>query len=89
MTTTVSTRIKGHVKVGGPERFVHTRKIDTHLVECFNKVMSRFDSQVSHSAEPIVHSLDSPVSIFVEEVPVSPDESTKSFFFGRYITIVH
>ena len=89
MMTAMSTRIEGHAKIGGPERFVYSREVDTHLVECFNKVVSWFDSQVSHSAEPIVHSLNSPVTILIEEKVVSPDESTKSSFVGRYITIIH
>ena len=70
-TTTVSVGIEGHTEVSGPKRFVNSWEVDTHLIECLNKVVSWFDSQVSHSAEPIVHSLNSPVTILIEEVPVS------------------
>ena len=89
MMTAMSTRIEGHAKVSGPKRFVHTGKVDTHLVECFDNVMVWFDPQVSHPTQPVVHSLNSPVTILIEEKVVSPDESTKSSFVGRYITIIH
>ena len=82
-------RIKGHAKVGGPEWFVHSREVEAHLIECFNKVVSWFDSQVSHPAQPEVHSFGSPVSILIEEKIISTDESTKSFFVGRYTRIIH
>ena len=85
----MSTWIEGHPEVSGPERFVNRREVDTHLVECFYKMMAWFNPQVSHPAQPIVHSLNSPVAIFMEEKIVSPDESTKSFFVGRHFTIIH
>ena len=82
-------RNEGHTKVSGPEWFVHSREVDTHLVECFRSVVSWFDPQVSHPAQPIVHPLDSPVSIFTEEKIVSSDESTKSSIVGRDMRIIH
>ena len=85
----MSAAIEGHTKVGGPKRFVNTREVQAHLIESFNKVMSRFDSQVSHLAQPEVHSLSSPVSIFMEETAVSFDESTKRSIVGRNIAIIH
>ena len=69
---TVSTRIEGHAEVGGPERFVHTREVKIHASEWFDCVLIRFDSQVSHLAQPEVHSLSSPFSIFMEETAVAP-----------------
>ena len=89
MTTTVTKRIEGHAKVSGPEMLVNSGKVDTHLIECFNNVMIWFDPQVSHPAQPIVHPLDSPVSIFMEEKIVSTDESTKSSNTRRDMRIVH
>ena len=86
---TVTSRIEWHAEVSGPKRFVNTGEVDTHLFECLGNVVIWFDPQVSHPAQPIVHSLDSPVSIFIEEKIVSTDESTKSFFVGRNITIIH
>ena len=87
--TTVSTRIEGHAKVGCPKWLVHTGKVDTHLIECFNNVMIWFDPQVSHPAQPIVHPLDSPVSIFMEEKIVSFDECVESSNIWRYMRILH
>ena len=63
----MSTRIEGHTKVGGPEWFVKSWEVDTHLFECFNKVMAWFDPQVSHPTQPIIHSLNTPISILMEE----------------------
>ena len=89
MMTAMSTRIEGHAKVGGPERFVYSREVDTHLVECFDNVMVWFDPQVSHPTQPVVHPFDSPVTILIEEKVVSSDESTKSSFVGRDMRITH
>ena len=49
------------------KRFVHSREVEFHLIEMFDCVVIRFDPQVSHLAQPEVHSLSSPVSIFMEE----------------------
>ena len=72
---TVSTRIEGHAKVSGPKGFVHGREVERgfHASERFNCVVVRFDSQVSHLAQPEVHSLSSPVSIFMEETAVASE----------------
>ena len=56
---------------------------------CICLMFSQGDELVSHPAQPKVHSLDSPVSIFIEEKIVSTDESTESFFVGRNIRIIH
>ena len=85
----MSTRIEWHTEVSGPKRFVNSREVDTHLIEWFYSVMSWFDPQVSHPAQPIVHPLDSPVSIFMEEKVVTLDECVKSSSIGRNITVVH
>ena len=75
ITTTVSTRIEGHAKVGGPEWFVNSGEVERglHASERSNCVVIRFDSQVSHLAQPEVHSLSSPLSITVEETTVPFD----------------
>ena len=72
-TTTVSSRVEGHAKIGGPERFVHSRKVKIHASERFYCVLIRFDFHVSHLAQPEVHSLSSPLSISVEEAAVAPE----------------
>ena len=89
ITTTVSSRVEGHAKIGGPERFVNTGKVKIHASERFYCVLIRFDFHVSHLAQPEIHSLSSPVSIFTEENTVAFDESTKRSFVGRYISIIH
>ena len=70
----VSARVEGHAKVSCPKRLVHTWEVDAHLIKCFNNVVVWFDPQVSHPTQPIVHSLNSPVSIFMEEEIVTSDE---------------
>ena len=87
--TTVSPRIEGHTEVSGPKRFVDTREVHIHARERFHGVLIRSDSQVSHLAQPEVHSLSSPVSIFTEEATVSFDKSTKRSSGGRNIRIIH
>ena len=87
--TTVSVRIEGHTEVSGPEWFVGSWEVDTHLIECFDSVVSWFDPQVSHPTQPIVHSLNSPVSIFMKEEIVSFDESTKGPNIRRNMRIIH
>ena len=87
--TTVSSRIEGHAEVGGPEWFVHSGEVKIHARERFYCVLVRFDFHVTHLAQPKVHSLRSPVSIFMEEAAVSFDESTESSFVERNITIIH
>lgn len=72
-TTTMTTRIEGHTRISGPERFVHSGEVKIHARERFDSVMVRFDSQVSHSAQPEVHSLRTPLSIFTEEAAVAPE----------------
>ena len=42
-TTTVSSRVEGDAKIGGPEWFVNCGKIQLHLVEYFYKMMAGFD----------------------------------------------
>ena len=69
----MSTWIEGHAEVSGPERFVNTREVKIHASERFNCVVIRFDSQVTHPAQPEVHSLSSPVSISVEETAVASE----------------
>ena len=86
---TVSTRIVGHAEIGGPKRFVHSGKVNVHLIECFHSVVRWFDPQVSHPTQPIVHPLDSPVSIFMEEKIVSSDECVEGSSTRRNIGIVH
>ena len=85
----MATRIEWHAKVSGPEWFVDTRKVEIHASERFYCVLIRFDSQVSHLAQPEVHSLRSPVSIFMEEAAVAPEQSTKRSLVGRNIRIIH
>ena len=87
--TAVPAKIERHSKVSGPKRFVHAREVEIHASERFYCVLIRFDSQVSHLAQPEVHSLSSPVSIFTEENTVAFDESTKRSLVGRNITIIH
>ena len=87
--TTVSTRIEGHTKVRGPEWLVNSREVEIHTSEGFHCVVIRFDSQVSHPAQPEVHSLSSPVSISVEEATVAPEQSTKGSNVGRHTSIIH
>ena len=87
--TTVSSRIEGHAEFSSPERFVHSREVEIHASERLNCVVIGFDSQVSHLAQPEIHPLSSPVSIFKEENTVSLDESTKCSIIGRHITIIH
>ena len=89
LTTDMCARVEGHAEVCCPERFVDTREVDTHLIEWFSSVVSWLDPQISHPAQPIVHPLDSPVSIFMEEEIVASDESTKSSFVRRYMWIIH
>ena len=69
----MSAGIEWHANVSGPKRFVQSRKVDTHLIEMFNGVVSWFESKISHLAQPKVHSLSSPVSIFMEEVAVASE----------------
>ena len=85
----MSARIEGHAEIGGPEWFVDTWKVDIHLIECLFSVMSWFDPQVSHPAQPIVHPLYSPVSIFMEEEIVASDVCVESPNVWRNITIIH
>ena len=89
LTTPMSARVEGHAEVCCPKRFVNSWEVDTHRFEGFNNVMGWFDSQVSHPAQPIVHSLNSPLLIFTEEEIISTDESTESFFVGRHMAIIH
>ena len=70
--STMASRIERHTKVSRPKWFVHSRTVKIHASERFHCVLIRFDSQVSHLAQPEVHSLGSPVSIFMEEATVSP-----------------
>ena len=42
VTTTVPTSIKGHAKVSGPKRFVHSGKVKTHLVKVLHGVSIGF-----------------------------------------------
>ena len=86
---TMTTRIEWHAKVSGPKRFVNSWEVDTHLIECLSNVVIWFDPQVSHPTQPIVHSLDSPVSIFMEEEIVTIDKSTKGPNIRRHMRILH
>ena len=49
-TTTVSVGIEGHTEVSGPERLVHSRKIQIHFGKTFNVVVCWLNSQVTHLA---------------------------------------
>ena len=71
----MSARIEGHAKVGSPEWFVNSGEVERglHASERSNCVVIRFDSQVSHLAQPEVHSLSSPVSILTEKAAVAPE----------------
>ena len=89
ITSPMSARIERHAKVGGPKRLVNTWEVDTHMIEWFCSVMGWFDSQISHPAQPIVHPLDSPVSIFMEQKIVSSDECVESSSTRRNIGIIH
>jgi hypothetical protein len=73
MVSAVMMRVEGQAEVGGPEWFVNTREVEIHASERFDCVVIRFDSHVSHLAQPKVHSLSSPVSIFMEEVAVASE----------------
>ena len=73
ITTTVSARIEGPTKVGGPKRLVHSREIKIHASERFHRVVIRFDSQVPHLTQPEIHSLSSPVSILMKEAAVASE----------------
>ena len=82
-------RVEEHAEVGGPKWFVDGREVELHLGEMFYCVLIGFKSEITHLAQPKVHSLRSPVSIFMEEAAVSFDESTESSFVERNITIIH
>ena len=83
----VSTRVVWHSEVC-PERFVHTREVKIHASERLQGVLIRFDSQVSHPAQPEVHSLSSPVFISTKAT-VAPEQSTKRPIIQRHITIIN
>ena len=68
----VSARVVWHPVVF-PKRFVMIGKVEVHLTEWFRSVLIRFDSHVSHPAQPVIHSFSSPASVFMEEEIVTPD----------------
>jgi hypothetical protein len=72
-----------------PKRFVITGKVEIHLAEWFHRVLIRFDFHVSHLAQPVIHSLSSPVSIFMEEAAVPSENSTKRSIIRRDTRIIH
>ena len=47
-TTAMSARVERHAKVSGPEWFVHSRKVQSHIVEVLNGVVTRLKSKISH-----------------------------------------
>ena len=65
-TTAMSSRVEGHAKIGGPECFVNCGKIQLHLGEWFHCMLIRFDSKVSHLAQPEIHSLCSELVVFTK-----------------------
>ena len=85
----MSAAIEGHTKVGGPKGFVNGREVEAHLGEMFYCMMGWLESEISHLAEPKVHSLCSPVSILTEEASVSVNQGIECASVGRNIVIVH
>ena len=84
----MSAAIEGHTKVGGPKGFVNGREVEAHLGEMFHCVVIWLETQVSHLAQPKVHSLSSPVSILTEEASVSVNQGIECASIGRNIVIV-
>tara|TARA_B100000242_G_C42591808_1_gene279859 strand:+ start:67 stop:372 length:306 start_codon:yes stop_codon:yes gene_type:complete len=85
----VSSGIEEHTKVGGPKGLVNGREVEAHLGEMFYCMMGWLESEISHLAEPKVHSLCSPVSILTEEASVSVNQGIECASVGRNIVIVH
>ena len=85
----MSAGIERHAKVSGPKGLINSRKEKSQFVKMFHSVRIGLKSEVAHLAQPKVHSLSSPISIFAEETPVSVNHCIESSSIRKNITIIH